>query len=269
MNNIRFGNQTYTWQMNIQKYQGALPQIIEVTKRGNLAGIEPELCMLGDFWEKPWKLAEILTEHQLKLAALSLTCDWQEPDETDVELELANKTISMLVKYFPDTVLNLGQMAGKDRQHLAIRQKNAISCLNAVSKRATECGIVAVFHPNSATGSIFRIDADYDFMFEHIDCRTLGFAPDSGHIAKGGMDPVAVIKDHLSIIRHVHFKDMDSDGNWVKMGQGIIDFLGILEALKEYSGWVMIEDESSEALIDPDQVAIDNGLYINKLKEEF
>ena len=90
------------------------------------------------------------------------------------------------------------------------------------------------------------------------------FAPDAGHIAKGGMDAVAIFRQYRSRIRHIHFKDMDSNQNWVEMGQGIIDYKTIVEDLSktDYYGWIMIEDESARAEDDPDGVTIENGKYL-------
>ena len=94
----------------------------------------------------------------------------------------------------------------------------------------------------------------------------LGFAPDAGHIAKGGMDPVQVIRDTMPLVRHVHFKDIDAGGEWVEMGRGIIDFVGIVAALRQhgYAGWIMVEDESRLAERDPAAATLANGIYLQE-----
>lgn len=97
-----------------------------------------------------------------------------------------------------------------------------------------------------------------------LDSSLVGYAPDSGHIARGGMDPVVVFREYASVIRHVHFKDMTEDGVWAEMGQGFIDFKGIVRVLEQsdYRGWIMIEDESPRAEVNPDTVTQANGEYI-------
>jgi inosose dehydratase len=94
--------------------------------------------------------------------------------------------------------------------------------------------------------------------------KVVGFAPDAGHIAKGGMDPVAVFRHSAALIRHVHFKDMNPSGQWVEMGRGCIDFAGIYAVLKKasYDGWIMVEDESKLAEMDPDAATLLNGQYM-------
>ncbi len=93
-----------------------------------------------------------------------------------------------------------------------------------------------------------------------------GFAPDSGHIAKGDMSPVRIFKEYASTIRHIHFKDMTSDGRWEQMGKGDIDFKTIVQDLEKngYEGWIMVEDESARAEDDPDSVTLENGDYVRK-----
>ena len=60
---------------------------------------------------------------------------------------------------------------------------------------------------------------------------------------------------------------MGSDGSWKSMGEGGIDFPGIVKMLKEkaYKGWIMVEEESEDARKKPDLVTLENGQYIQKL----
>ena len=263
-NPIRFGCQTYTWQMSFDKYRGELEHIIAAVKASGMAGVEPELCMLGDFGSQPNRLRNCLQSHEIALGGLCLACDWRGERETPEERKQANAVIQMLSNYFPATFLVLCQLPGKDRQDLAERQRNALACVNAVGARAADAGIVAAFHPNSPSGSIFRAQDDYDLLLEGLDFEKVGFAPDAGHIAKGGMDPVTIFRDSIALIRHVHFKDMDQSGKWIEMGRGCIDFQGIYKVLREasYKGWIMVEDESELAERDPDFATLLNGKYV-------
>jgi inosose dehydratase len=263
---IRFGCQTYTWQMSFEKYRGRIEHIISTVAASGMKGLEPELCMLGAFASEPERLRDCLQENGVTLGALCLVCDWRGEQETAEELALANRTIAMLKTYFPGTALALCQMPGVDRENLAERQKNALACVNAVAARAQGEGILSAFHPNSPAGSVFRSEDDYKTLMDGFDAKVVGFAPDAGHIAKGGMDPVKVFRDYSAVVRHVHFKDMDVSGNWIEIGRGCIDFHGIYEVLRSsgYRGWIMIEDESTLAERDPDAATLWNGKYIRE-----
>jgi inosose dehydratase len=265
MSGIQFGCQFYTWQMS-GRYVGKLPHILGVVRAaGGFAGIEPETCMLGPYYDDPIALRDLLAEHDLRLGAITLVCDWAGPQETEGERQEAERALAY-VRAFPGTHLMLCQMPGRDRANLRQRQANAIACVNAVAARAAERGIASSFHPNSPPGSLFRSREDYRVLLDGLDGRVVGYAPDSGHIAAGRMDPVEVFETYRSMIAHVHFKDIDAAGQWAAMGQGIIDFRRIVTMLHDtgYQGWIMVEEESVAAEADPDGAAIQNGSYLQR-----
>ncbi len=265
MGGFKFGCQTYTWQMSFERYVGKIPHILDVLKQAGYAGVEPETCMLGSYYDDPGMLAEELGSHDLALAALTLALPWAHERETDEERAEAAKAVRYL-KHFPGTPLVLCQLPGPDRSDLQHRQKNAIACINAVAARAAGEGIACAFHPNSPEGSVFRVRDDYEKLMDHIKPEFLGFAPDAGHIAKGGMDVLEVFKAYRQHIRHVHFKDIGSNGKWATMGDGVIDFPTVVKFLREtdYNGWIIVEEESRRAESHPDEVTIANGKYVEE-----
>jgi inosose dehydratase len=254
--------------MSYEKYSKRLDHIIGVVADSGFIGIEPEVCMLGPYNHEPARLAEDLHRNGLALSALCLVCDWLSPKETTEEKEEADRVIHMLDQHFPGTILALCQMPQQDRQNLQERQDNCISCCNDIGRRAGDLGIHTVFHPNSPEGSVFRSAEDYRVLMDGLGATPVGFAPDAGHIARGGMDPVEVFKEYAGVIGHVHFKDMTEDGIWAEMGKGCIDFTSIVKELEHsgYQGWIMVEDESPQAEVDPDTLTRANGEYI---KERF
>jgi len=265
MSAIRFGCQLYTWKMSGDKYVGKLPHIMDVVNRAGLDGIEPEVCMMGAYYDEPPALAGELEKHGLELGAMVLVCDWLNPAETGDEQREAEKLFDYL-SHFPGTHLVLCQMPQDGRENLAERQKNAIACINAVAARAAGRGIVSSVHPNSPPGSIFRVEEDYKILLDALDADVVGFAPDAGHIANGGMDPVEVFRTYRPLIRHVHFKDMARPDEWALMGKGVIDFPALVRLLHEtgFDGWIMIEEESVRAETEPDTVTVENGEYVRQ-----
>ena len=262
MGKIRIGCQTYTWQMSGEKYLDSLEQIIQVVSRAEYVGLEPETQFLGRLWD-PLLMQEILAANQLELAALTLAEDWLNPEETDEERARADRTIEFL-KSFPDTILATVQMPGRDRSHLKERQENLLKCVNAIAARAHDQGIPCTYHPNSPGGSVVRTEEDYAFFLDGLDSSVIGYAPDVGHIAKGGMDPLEIIKQYRSLVNHVHYKDMNADGVWAMMGDGVLDFVGITTYLRDsgYGGWIIVEDECPRAVDEPDEVTLEDGVYV-------
>ena len=75
------------------------------------------------------------------------------------------------------------------------------------------------------------------------------------------MDPLAKMKEYASLINHVHYKDWDGNPEFALMGDGKIDLIGITRWLRDrdYSGWIICEDECERAIDEPDEVTLQNG----------
>ena len=113
---------------------------------------------------------------------------------------------------------------------------------------------------------MFRIQEDYLVLLDGPDSRVVGFAPDSGHYAKGGMDVIEYVNTYRPLIKHTHFIDMTISGGWTAMGAGIINFPRIVTMLRDsgYARWIMVEEESSEAEANPDVATTKNGQYLQR-----
>ena len=262
---LKFGCQTYTWQMSYDRYVGKIPHILDVIRRAGFRGFEPQVNMLGEYNRDPGLLRQELDEHQLTLGAIGLTQAWLRPHLTEDEQTEAHRVVEYL-KAFSGAKLILGHAPGKDRKNLEQRQRNAIAGINEVARIAMDNGIPCAFHPNSPGGSVFRDQEDYEVLFEGLDSSVCGYAPDSGHITNGGMDAVEIFNTYRTLIRHIHFKDITANGEWTVMGQGVIDHPAIVRMLRDtgYDGWVMVEEESKRAESQPDEVTLENGHYVHK-----
>ena len=261
---IRFGCQTYSWQMSLAQYQGRIDHISSVVGKAGFEGLEPEVIMLGRF-SSYGLLTGALESAGLQLAALTLVEDWAGEKESRSERTEADAAISLAAR-FKDVPLVLCQMPGRDRDDLRGRQRRALSCLRDVAERAVDAGLVTAFHPNSPAGSVFRDADDYDVLLNGLP-ETVGFAPDLGHICRGGMDAVSLINTYTDRIRHVHAKDMDDQGRWAPIGTGVVPVSEVIELLhkKGYDGWVVLEDESEFAESDPDAATLLLGEYVDKV----
>ena len=261
----RLACQTYTWQMS-GDYVGRLDHILSLPGKTGFEGVEPETQFLGKLAD-PNAMAAALKESGVELAALCLVEDWLAPEETAEERARADECLAFLER-FPGTLLNLCQMPTTrpaDPGELAARQKSLLSCVHAIAARARDRGIVSAYHPNSPDESIYRTQEDYRVLLDGLD-EVLGWVPDCGHIARAGMDPLALITEHRPLVRHIHYKDMEQDGTWAEMGHGKIDYLAITQFLVDtgYDGWIVVEDESDRAVPEPDQVTLDDWVWIEK-----
>ncbi len=262
MGNIRLACETYTWQMPGEIYKGKLDHIMRIISEAEFEGIEPETSFFGSLAD-PVLMKDALDRHQLELAVLCHVEDWRHPEETEAEMARAAQWMDFLA-HFPNTIYLLVPMPGTDRSDLEERQQNLISCANAIAQRAVDKGITCSYHPNSPMGSVFRTEEDYRVMMDGLNPDLIGYTPDVGHMAKGGMDPLSIIQQYRDRINLVHYKDMFEDGRWAKTGEGIIDFNGITQYLVDsnYEGWIVMEDECDRAIEDPDGLTLEDGQYI-------
>jgi inosose dehydratase len=248
--------------MSGQQYVGQIDHMGKTISEAGFSAIEPNDSQLGAY-ENPARLGECLQELGLRLSSMCLVAEWLHPRETDAERAQADRIIE-LTRSFPGAMLVLVQLPGSDRQRLRERQDALVRCIHDVAGRAVGQGLVCSYHPNSPAGSVWRTREDYDRLLPRLDPELIRWTPDVGHLAKAGMDPLAMIVEYWPLINHFHFKDMRASGEWAPMGEGAVDFEVIVRELvrREYDGWVVFEDECAEAVGDPDGVTLKDGAFI-------
>lgn len=260
----RFSCQTYAWEMSGDGYTGQLPRFVTVAGESGFVGLEPEPVMLGEYGDIDSAHA-VIDGSGVALSSVAFVAGWRDAVESEAERAEADHYIRFL-QSFPGSRMVLVQAPGADREDLRERQNNALACINAVARRAEDAGVIATFHPNSPAGSVFRDRDDYDILLTGLDERVVNYTPDVGHIAKGGMDPLEIVRTYRDRVDHIHLKDFAPDG-WKRTGEGRIDFAGIVRYLHDtgFDGWIVVEDESPSAVIDPDEVTRASGRYVQKV----
>ncbi|CAN5180808.1 myo-inosose-2 dehydratase [soil metagenome] len=132
-------------------------------------------------------------------------------------------------------------------------------------------------------GTVVETAADLDAFIANTG-SSVGLTLDTGHAALGGVNSLAIIRDHPERVAHVHCKDVRWEtfakvkaagssfldgvlfGMFTVPGDGGIDYAEIMQALRriDYSGWIVIEAEQDPALADPREYA---ALGLKTLKD--
>lgn len=75
--------------------------------------------------------------------------------------------------------------------------------------------------------------------------KNIGACADLGHWVRSGLDPVKCLKILSGHVIAVHLKDIDKSNNDVDLGEGTIDFKGVVKELKRqrFTGTVNVECE--------------------------
>ncbi len=155
--------------------------------------------------------------------------------------------------------------------------------LDRIGAYCQEIGLVASLHPH--TGTAVETREEIDTILRLTDPALVGFAPDTGQIAKGGSDIVEVLDTYRSRIAHVHLKDWcgtferDADGreidttgyaNYEPIGNGVLPMPEILTILKGAGAdlWVNVElDGTSKAPRPPREAAAMSRRALGQLLE--
>jgi inosose dehydratase len=124
-----------------------------------------------------------------------------------------------------------------------------VSRLNEGAKAVVDLGLTPVLHQHTGT-CIETRDETYAVM-EAVDTRYLKFGPDIGQLQKGGVDPVQVVRDFLSVVHHMHLKDYvggDAYLGYCPLGQGKVNLPAILSMMegRRLDGMMMVELDSSQ-----------------------
>lgn len=153
--------------------------------------------------------------------------------------------------------------------------------LNQVGAYCNEIGLSASLHPHTRTAVETR--ADIDAIMRLTDPDLVGFAPDTGQIAKGGSDIVEVLTTYRDRIAHVHLKDWnghqdrDANGervdlsgyvNYEPIGSGVLPMPEILRILDEAPRefWVNVElDGTERAPRPPREAAAMSRAYLGEV----
>jgi inosose dehydratase len=152
--------------------------------------------------------------------------------------------------------------------------------LNRVGKIAESAGMRLCYHHHLGTGVMTR--ADVDRLMDSTDPELVHLLLDTGHLAAAGDDPLAAARAHAARIKHVHLKDIRpevvsrvreeglsfqngiEDGIFTVPGDGVIDFVPILQTLADsgYTGWLVVEAEQDPAKANPLAYALKARAYL-------
>ena len=144
-------------------------------------------------------------------------------------------------------------------------------------------GLRTVFHHHCAT--FVETPAEVDALLSRADPSLLGLCIDTGHITYGGGNPRDLLARYGSRVWHMHFKDCSASvagrarteawdyttalrhGLFCELGQGAVDFTGVLSDLRalNYSGWIVVEQDVLPSMGTPKASAQRNRNYLATL----
>ncbi len=238
-------------------------------------------------WEKerPGEYKALLDKHGLAQYSAYCAANIARPDDEAAEIEKV-VTWGKLLKNLGGSVATLGAQGRRQESYSLDDFKDMARITNEIGKQLLDIGIKCCFHQH--TGTTVETEEEIYMFLNEVDPNLVFFGPDVGQIAKGGSDPVKIVRDFKSMIQHVHLKDfvggevekdengkdIDSTGYvcYLPLGEGVVDLLAILEILAEidYDGYIMVElDGTSKAPYPPKEAAAISKRYLQSLGQKF
>jgi inosose dehydratase len=170
-------------------------------------------------------------------------------DENDVRLAVAGRPESRAA-----TTLSSDDM------------RRAAERVELAARRALDRGVVATFHPHTAT--YVESAGEVAALLEATDPDVVKLCVDTGHAIVGGGDPAELVRATRDRIAHLHLKDVDpavlarvrsgeltaeqawEQGLFCPFGEGAVDFAAVLAELEGYEGWGVVEQDRVAVRVD-------------------
>lgn len=224
-------------------------------------------------WEAKGGLLPRLQAANLPLRSAYCVFDLTDPSKRPGEIEKAVRWGNLIRKNGGSVAVVGPNNVKRPDYEFAAHKGHIVSALNDICKALADVGIVGALHQHTGTCVETR-DETYAVM-EAVDTRVVKFGPDVGQLQKGGVDPVRVVKDFLSVVRHVHMKDFDGGEHWLgycPLGQGKVDIAGLCDLLESSGNDLMIMaelDPSPQMPLSPLESTRINKAALQKLGYRF
>jgi inosose dehydratase len=241
---------------------------VEAVSAIGYRGVEGESTIAELYEGRENEFGDRMARQKVQLAALYSTSDLERPHEQYENLR-KNMQAAAFAKRFGCRTIVVGGTEARHGRAPALYAAWAREA-NALGQRTLESyGVRIGVHPH--LGSLISSRDEIARVMDATDPRYVGLAPDTGHLAGAGCDPVEVFRTYASRIVHGHLKDYAAPagqppgtrGAFVALGRGSVDFRALAAILNEhgFDGWMDVELDSSRTQT-PAEVARDARDYL-------
>jgi len=236
---LRIGGHPWVYASRLPK-RDITPKLEEIFADMEYAGLDgielmPNVLLPDDAVER---LGELSQKHHVPILGASWGGRMFDRGKHNELLEEAERIIARVAKLGGR---NLGTTVGKGpKLKSPVLLDAQADLLRKLIKLGEAHGVTVNLHNHT-----FEIENDlYDLKntLERVPEAKLG--PDLGWLARGGVDPVAFIRQFGPKIVFLHLRDQTADNRWSEaLGEGAMDYPGIAKALREvgFQGDAVIE----------------------------
>jgi sugar phosphate isomerase/epimerase len=251
---LMFGCQTFTWEMLGDVWTGGPDDLVAAIADAGYAGLEITDTMIGAYAGRPAEFARRLEDAGLALVAFAMGSDggFTEPAQAEADLEATRRWVDFAA-HFPGALVSLGSATAMSKGPREDKFAVAAGIYNRAAEIGRAADVDVAVHPSSHHHTLLFSREDYDRIFGLLEPE-VGWAPDTGHILRGGQAIGETLAAHRDRIRYVHLKDVDAQGTWAMLGEGACDIPAVIAAAQRaprFNGWIVVEEESATAAADP------------------
>jgi inosose dehydratase len=265
---LRIGHTGITWGFKPDDAPGAIRDVSSLGYNGYETFGE-----YLDAWELKGGMKAVLDAANLPLISAYCNVNLTDPSKRADEVAKAVRWARLIQKCGGVTAVIGPNGVRRPAYDFRASKSDIVSALNEIGKAVTDVGVIPALHQH--TGTCIETRDEVYAVLDAVDTKAIKFGPDVGQLAKGGSDPVKVVKDFLPLIRHVHLKDWDGGPYWLQycpLGKGKVDLPAVLALLESNRDMkiVMVElDPSANAPMPPLETARASKDYLKGLGYSF
>ncbi|HMN29999.1 MAG TPA: sugar phosphate isomerase/epimerase, partial [Caldilineaceae bacterium] len=197
---IKIGHTGITWGI-----PGDVEQAYRDTAELGYLGFETFARTIQAWNEKPGGYRSLVERYGIPTGAAYCYKEWIDPSTAQDELEAAKREADAL-RALPGSTTLVVQGGRRPAAGYSQEQFQRLSdALNTLGEHCRGIGLALGLHPH--TGTAIETRQDMDTILRLVEPALVGFAPDTGQIAKGGSDILEVLRTYRARIVHVHLKD--------------------------------------------------------------
>lgn len=202
------------------------------------SGVEIFDGNLLEYADRKAELKALLADNGLELLAVYSGANLIFPDIAKEEFEKIRRVADLAAEF--DTMHLVIGGGAKRLSGPRPEDRAAVGAgLETCREIAGLSGLEAHYHPHLTT--LAEAPDEIAEIFAHTEIH---FCPDTAHLAAGGCDVPALIRQWADRITYVHLKGLRSEPfGFTPLGQGDLDMDAIVQALKDtqFSGWITTE----------------------------
>ncbi|MEZ4866687.1 MAG: sugar phosphate isomerase/epimerase [Caldilineaceae bacterium] len=277
---MKIGHTGITWGI-----PGDVEQAYRETAELGYLGFETFAKTIQEWDQKPGGYRALVTRYGIPTGAAYCYKEWIDPATAQGDLESAKAEADALRALPGSSTLVVQGGRRPAGGYRAEQFQRLAAALNTLGDYCKSIGLAVGLHPH--TGTAIETGQEIETILGLLDPRLVGFAPDTGQIAKGGSDIVQVLRTYQARIVHVHLKDwngqygrdaagkeIDASGyvNYEPVGHGVLpmgEILALLTPAAGFTGWINVElDGTPRAPRPPRAAAAMSRDYLGQLLGE-